>query len=432
MVDQPGRPDATPSSSGPNVKFHDGKPFTSADVAYSIQLLKTVHPRGRNTFANVIEVQTPDPLTAVIVLSKPAPYLIKALTAAESPMVPKHIYEGTDPLTNQNGNAPIGTGPYMFKEWVRGSHVDLRAQSQLLGCRPAAHRPHGLQVRARRRRALGRLRERLGRHRLSHAGGAGRSRAAEEAAASRVRAPTARAIQYNVQTIQFNLDSQFFKHLKVRQAVAHAIDRTALLKTVAYGYGTVDPRADRARPQGIPRSEPSPYASTSRRPRRCSTRRASSAAPTRSASRCRSTTTRSATRAARSASSLRAALGRIGITVEVRAQDLSAFTKRIYTDREFDFTYNGHSNLFDPTVGVQRIYWSKNFKKGVPFSNGSQLQQPQGRCAARGRRGRERSGQAQGDVHGVPEDLSPRTCRTSASTRRSISRSRTSACTRIR
>ena len=77
----------------PNVKFHDGKPFTSADVAYSIQLLKTVHPRGRNTFANVTEVQTPDPLTAVIVLSKPAPYLIKALTAAESPMIPKHIYE---------------------------------------------------------------------------------------------------------------------------------------------------------------------------------------------------------------------------------------------------------------------------------------------------------------------------------------------------
>src|SRR5258708_432536 len=107
----------------PNVKFHDGKPFTSADVAYSIQLLKTVHPRGRNTFANVNEVKTPDPLTAVIELSKPAPYLIKALTAAEAPMMPRHIYEGTDPLANPNGNAPIGTGPYKFKEWVRGSHI---------------------------------------------------------------------------------------------------------------------------------------------------------------------------------------------------------------------------------------------------------------------------------------------------------------------
>src|SRR5258707_14597173 len=89
----------------PNVKFHDGKPFTSADVAYSIQLLKTVHPRGRNTFANVAEVQTPDPLTAVIVLSKPAPYLIKALTAAESPWMPRPTHESTDSPPNPTRKA---------------------------------------------------------------------------------------------------------------------------------------------------------------------------------------------------------------------------------------------------------------------------------------------------------------------------------------
>jgi len=78
----------------------------------------------------------------------------------------------------------------------------------------------------------------------------------------------------------------------------------------------------------------------------------------------------------RAAEFTRAALGKIGIAVEVRAADPSAFVKRIYTDRDFDFTYNGHSNLFDPTVGVQRIYWSKNFKKGVPFSNGSHYDNP--------------------------------------------------------
>jgi len=37
--------------------------------------------------------------------------------------VPKHRYGDADPLVHANNTAPIGTGPYVFKEWVRGSHV---------------------------------------------------------------------------------------------------------------------------------------------------------------------------------------------------------------------------------------------------------------------------------------------------------------------
>jgi peptide/nickel transport system substrate-binding protein len=58
-----------------NVKWHDGQPFTSDDVAFSIDLLKSIHPRGRSTFANITRVSTPDVRTAVIELSKSAPYL---------------------------------------------------------------------------------------------------------------------------------------------------------------------------------------------------------------------------------------------------------------------------------------------------------------------------------------------------------------------
>ena len=107
------------------VKWHDGRDFTSADVAHSIELLKQHHPRGRGTLASVREVRTPDPHVAEIVLDKPAPYLLAALTASESPIVPRHIYEGTDPLANPNGRAPIGTGPFVFKEWKQGSHIVL-------------------------------------------------------------------------------------------------------------------------------------------------------------------------------------------------------------------------------------------------------------------------------------------------------------------
>ena len=107
------------------VKWHDGNEFTSADVAFSILVLKQYHPRGRSTFANVESVRTPDAHTAVIVLSKPAPYLLTALSGTESPIVPKHLYEGTDVQNSKYNREPIGTGPFVFKEWVKGSHVVL-------------------------------------------------------------------------------------------------------------------------------------------------------------------------------------------------------------------------------------------------------------------------------------------------------------------
>ena len=45
--------------------------------------------------------------------------------------------------------------------------------------------------------------------------------------------------------------------------------------------------------------------------------------------------------------------------------------RRVYTDNAFDMSSNFFYALPDPTLGVQRIYWSQNIKKGVPFSNSS-------------------------------------------------------------
>jgi peptide/nickel transport system substrate-binding protein len=73
---------------------------------------------------------------------------------------------------------------------------------------------------------------------------------------------------------------------------------------------------------------------------------------------------------------IRQALAKVGVAVTVRSQDFATYTKRIYTDRDYDFAFEGFSNLYDPTVGVQRLYWSKNFKPGVPFSNGSHYSNP--------------------------------------------------------
>jgi peptide/nickel transport system substrate-binding protein len=55
----------------------------------------------------------------------------------------------------------------------------------------------------------------------------------------------------------------------------------------------------------------------------------------------------------------------------VRTQDFRAYIKRIYTDRDFHFTVGRMNSMFDPSVGVQRAFSSRNFQPGVPFSNGS-------------------------------------------------------------
>jgi peptide/nickel transport system substrate-binding protein len=73
----------------------------------------------------VKEVQIPDPHTAILVLSKPAPYLLHAFYADESPIVPRHAYDKAALQNGPNGNAPIGTGPFRFKRWERGSYIEF-------------------------------------------------------------------------------------------------------------------------------------------------------------------------------------------------------------------------------------------------------------------------------------------------------------------
>ncbi|MBB3661088.1 ABC-type transport system substrate-binding protein [Rhizobium sp. BK650] len=67
----------------------------------------------------------------------------------------------------------------------------------------------------------------------------------------------------------------------------------------------------------------------------------------------------------------------VGIDAEILRFDLATFLKPLYTDRAFDLVIESLSNTFDPTLGVQRAYWSKNFKIGLVFSNASHYANPE-------------------------------------------------------
>ncbi len=106
--------------------WQDGQPFTSADVKYTFeQVLSKYHPIGIVQLANLVSVDTPDDQTAVIVLSQPNPSMMDWMGTYAASILPEHIYSGSDPRTNSANSNPIGLGPFIFKEWVKGDHITM-------------------------------------------------------------------------------------------------------------------------------------------------------------------------------------------------------------------------------------------------------------------------------------------------------------------
>ena len=98
------------------VKWHDGQPFTAADVQYNAMELWKVHLNyGTQLQRYLVAVDTPDDHTAVFRYERPMPLdlLLRALCDLGY-VVPKHIFAGTDVLANPANTAPIGTGPFKF------------------------------------------------------------------------------------------------------------------------------------------------------------------------------------------------------------------------------------------------------------------------------------------------------------------------------
>jgi len=76
---------------------------------------------------HITSIETPDPRTVVIELDAPfGPFLFSLSSYSSAAILPKHIFSGTNPLENPASlDKPVGTGPFMLKEWVHGSHVTL-------------------------------------------------------------------------------------------------------------------------------------------------------------------------------------------------------------------------------------------------------------------------------------------------------------------
>ena len=101
-----------------NAKFHDGEPVTSEDVAFSLGIIREHHRFGPQMFGPIETVETPDAHTVILRLSQPhGPLLLAATTPRQLPIMPKHVYGvGGDFRANPAHKNPVGSGPFRLKE----------------------------------------------------------------------------------------------------------------------------------------------------------------------------------------------------------------------------------------------------------------------------------------------------------------------------
>jgi peptide/nickel transport system substrate-binding protein len=107
------------------VRFHDGKPCTSADAKYTFDMIRNP-PAGavslrRQSMAGIDAIETPDATTLRIILKRPSPAFLGVLASAWNMIMPKHILEEKGPMKD----VIVGTGPFMLKEYVRGVSLEF-------------------------------------------------------------------------------------------------------------------------------------------------------------------------------------------------------------------------------------------------------------------------------------------------------------------
>jgi peptide/nickel transport system substrate-binding protein len=115
------------------VKFHNGDPLTSSDVKATFDRIKsasTASPKA-SEFAGA-EISAPSPSVVVIRFAAPQAPFLGTLASGWSAILPKRLIEsGWD-----FGSKPVGTGPFVFKQWVRDSRIAVDANSAYWKGRP--------------------------------------------------------------------------------------------------------------------------------------------------------------------------------------------------------------------------------------------------------------------------------------------------------
>ncbi|MBB6255318.1 ABC transporter substrate-binding protein [Nitrospirillum iridis] len=356
-----------------NVLWHDGHPFTADDVVFSFrEAWSVLHPFGRTAYANVVAAEAIGPHQVVFRLSAPAPYLMSYMNVFGAQVLPRHVYEGTDIRRNPANWAPVGTGPFRFVEWRHGSHVRLE--------RNAAYWRAGLPY-------LDSIVFRFIPDPLARAL-ALRSGQLHMAVSSAIAYPNLRLFddpdRYTIDggdgtflfsqfLLHFNMRQPVLADRRVRLAMQAAIDRDRLLALAFAGHGKA---ADGPLPSTLAKFHV-PATGGGYDPALSERLLDEAGLPRRvDGVRLRVALDFIDTVNIHIPEFLRQQLRQVGIRLDLRVGDLASYLRRIYTDETYDMALNTAHALPDPSLGLQRLYWSKSIVRGVPWSNGARYANP--------------------------------------------------------
>ena len=127
----------------PGVTWHDGRPFTAEDVAFTFEKMKNT--TGGRYSHHVWEypvfqsADILDPLTVRLNFADAAP-TFEILPGGDLPMVPKHIWESVPNPVTATDLPSIGTGPYKLVEFVNGQRYRLEANENYFKGKPKVDR----------------------------------------------------------------------------------------------------------------------------------------------------------------------------------------------------------------------------------------------------------------------------------------------------
>lgn len=360
-----------------DVVFHDGQPLTSADVKFSVEKVdRPLHPHGATNFAALKDVVTPDPYTVVFHLSYPFAPFIRVFQATETPILPRHLYDVADIRNNPHNLQPVGTGPFKFKEWVKGDHILLeRNERYFKKGQPYLDRIVYQVIPDQATRVAS---FETGQIDLVPYSGIPNVEAGRvKDLPNTVMTTRGYESQALIMWLEVNTRRKPLGDARVRRAIAHAIDKSFVLNNIWFGIGKVATGPMSSVHGDLYTPEVPTYGYDLAKANRI----LDEAGYKKGADGVRFKITQDkipyGDEYVRLAEYVKEQLKKIGIDATTRSTDTAGWFARIWTQWDFELNSDFVGNLTDPSLGMPRFFLASMIKKGVPFTNDSGYQNPE-------------------------------------------------------